>query len=382
LFHAVTRNSLLYLVLFDTPEKGTEEAPFQYSDPPGTASTKHRQNLTVPSPSFPKTPPGSESQALSTFSHYLQNGANQSSERPGSKSNSNIRLRFNILIYFQPFLALTKSASSPRAAADLITRATSAPNTFVFAELLSAPQIQALSSSEEYSSHLTLLKIFSYGTYIDYRSTDLLPELNEAQTLKLRQLSFLSLAKKPAGLTYANLLEALGLETPRELEDLVIAAIYAGLVNATLDPYHQLVAVSSVSPLRDLQPNSIPAMITTLNEWSTRCVSTLADLEKQIAKIKAEALKRHKEETEWTAHVEKLMEDNKNKDKEEKSGGVFGGVGRKLGMGAASKRGMDGEDEDNMEVDDEDGDDERQTRSAKKNKAFNKLAGSFGGFGK
>ena len=177
-------------------------------------------------------------------------------------------------------------------------------------------------------------------------------------------------------------MKALGLETPRELEDLVIAAIYAGLVNATLDPYHQLVAVSSVSPLRDLQPNSIPAMLTTLNEWSTRCVSTLADLEKQIAKIKAEAHKRHKEETEWTAHVEKLMDDNKNKEKEEKSGGIFAGVGRKLGMGAASKRGMDGENEDNMELDDEDGDDERQTRSAKKNKAFKNLAGSFGGFGK
>jgi COP9 signalosome complex subunit 7 len=288
---------------------------------------------------------------------------------------------FNILIYFQPFIALTKSASSPRAAADLITRATSAPNTFVFAELLSAPQIQALSSSEEYSSHLTLLKIFSYGTYADYKSTGSLPELNEAQTLKLRQLSFLSLAKKPADLTYANLLKALGLETPRELEDLVIAAIYGGLVNATLDPYNQLVAVSSVSPLRDLQPNSIPAMLSTLNEWSTRCVSTLADLEKQITKIKAEALKRHKEETEWAAHVEKLME-GKDKDKEEKSSSGFGGMGRKLGGGAASKRGMDGEDEDNMELDDEDVDDERQTRSAKKNKALKNLAGSFGGFGK
>ena len=162
----------------------------------------------------------------------------------------------------------------------------------------------------------------------------------------------------------------------------MISAIYGGLVNATLDPYNQLVAVSSVSPLRDLQPNSIPAMLSTLNEWSARCVSTLADLEKQIAKIRAEAQKRHKEETEWTAHVEKLMEDNKNKDKEEKStGGAFAGIGRKLGGGSASKRGMDGEDDDNMEIDDDDGDDERQTRSAKKNKAFKALAG-FSGFGK
>jgi COP9 signalosome complex subunit 7 len=180
-------------------------------------------------------------------------------------------------------------------------------------------------------------------------------------------------------------LKSLGLETPRELEDLVISAIYAGLVNATLDPYHQLVAVSSVSPLRDLQPNSIPSMLSTLNEWSSRCVSTLADLEKQIASIKAEALKRHKEEVEWAAHVEKLVEgkgESKEKEKEEKSVGVFGGLGRKLGGGAASKRGsggLDGEDDDDMDLDENDGDDERRgSRSAKKNRAFGNLAGAFG----
>ncbi len=207
--------------------------------------------------------------------------------------------------------------------------------------------------------------------------------------LKLRQLSFLSIAKNPADLTYANLLKSLGLETLRELEDLVISAIYAGLVNATLDPYHQLVAVSSVAPLRDLQPNSIPSMLSILNEWSARCVSTLADLEKQIASIKAEALKRHNEEVEWAAHVEKLIEGKgdgkeKQKEKEEKSGGggVFVGLGRKLGGGAASKRGsggLDGEDNDNMDLDEEDGDDERRgSRSAKKNRGFGNLGGAFG----
>ncbi|KAF4632683.1 hypothetical protein G7Y89_g5448 [Cudoniella acicularis] len=280
----------------------------------------------------------------------------------------------------EPFLALTKSASSPRAAADLIARATSAPNTFIFNELLCTPQIQALSNSEEYASHLTLLKVFSYGTYTSYFSTPGLPTLNEAQLLKLRQLSFLSLAKNPADLSYANLMTALGLRTPRELEDLVISAIYAGLVTATLDPYHQLVAVSSVSPLRDLQPNSIPSMIHTLDEWSSRCSSTLLDLEKQIANIKATALRRHKEEQEWEREVEKLVEGKGDKEKENQSdgkggvGSLFSSMGRRLGGGAAAKRGVsvmgiDGEDdEDTMDVDDDDEDasERRGTRSAKK----------------
>jgi hypothetical protein len=67
------------------------------------------------------------------------------------------------------FVVLSKSATSPRAAADLITQATSSPNTFLFAELLHTANIQALRSSKEYSPHLTLLEIFSWGTIADYR---------------------------------------------------------------------------------------------------------------------------------------------------------------------------------------------------------------------
>lgn len=232
-----------------------------------------------------------------------------------------------------------------------------------------------------------MLKIFSYGTYADYKTEGGLPDLNEAQLLKIRQLSFLSLAKSPENLSYEKLLPALGLETTRELEDLVISTIYAGLVNAQLDPHSSRVDVSSVSPLRDIQPNSITSMLSTLSEWSNRCTSTLSDLERQITSIKAEALKRHKEEKEWEKHLEDLSEEKENKNSgnansnqghgddsgngkgkgKEILGGImgssFGGVGRKLGLGqgAASKRGngaLDGEDEDEgvMDLDEDDAD--------------------------
>lgn len=68
----------------------------------------------------------------------------------------------------EPFLALSKSATSPRAAADLITQATSATHTFVFAELLQTPNIQALSQTQEYAGYLKLLEIFAWGTWNDY----------------------------------------------------------------------------------------------------------------------------------------------------------------------------------------------------------------------
>ena len=72
----------------------------------------------------------------------------------------------------EPYLALSKSATSPRAAADLVTQATAAPNTYVFAELLQTPNIQALSQSQEYAPHLRLLEIFSWGTLHAYNSED------------------------------------------------------------------------------------------------------------------------------------------------------------------------------------------------------------------
>lgn len=70
-----------------------------------------------------------------------------------------------------PFIALAKSANSPRAAADLVHQATSSPNTYVFAELLQQPNIQALASNEQYASSLTLLQTFAWGTWESYHGT-------------------------------------------------------------------------------------------------------------------------------------------------------------------------------------------------------------------
>ena len=67
-----------------------------------------------------------------------------------------------------PYLALAKSATSPRAAADLITQATSAQNTYVFAELLHQPNVQALQNHEQYGSSYELLKTFAWGTWEEY----------------------------------------------------------------------------------------------------------------------------------------------------------------------------------------------------------------------
>lgn len=90
----------------------------------------------------------------------------------------------------EPFVALSKSANSPRAAADLVTQATSAPNTYVFAELLQTPNIQALRKSEEYAPSLTLLEIFAWGTWADYKCERIPERRDRLDSRPLRLISF------------------------------------------------------------------------------------------------------------------------------------------------------------------------------------------------
>lgn len=207
----------------------------------------------------------------------------------------------------QPFLALHKSATSPIAAADLVTRATSAPNTYLFSELLHTPAVQSLASSPDHGPFLTLLQIFSYGTYADYRSTSGLPKLSDAQTLKLRQLSLLTLARDRRNLTYEKLAANLELASPRDLENLVVTAVYAGLLDATLDPHRQVVQVNSIAPLRDLAPGAIPPIMDKLGAWSDRCGSTLAELEAEIQTIRNKATQRQKLQEHNEKEVQRLI---------------------------------------------------------------------------
>jgi COP9 signalosome complex subunit 7 len=165
---------------------------------------------------------------------------------------------------------------------------------------LQTPPIAALADSPEFAAYHRLLQIFSYGTWGTYRAAAAddqarLPALSDAQALKLRQLSLLTLARDRANLSYAALQQHLGLGSARELEDLVITAIYAGLVNATLDPARQAVQVASVAPLRDLAPGAVPDLVAALRLWSAKCSDTLADLDARTARIRAAAAVRERE---------------------------------------------------------------------------------------
>lgn len=178
-----------------------------------------------------------------------------------------------------------------------------------------------------------------------------LPPLSDLQSHKLRQLTLLSLSASPSNLTYPHLLTTLSLPTVRALEDLVISTIYSGLLTAKLNTQTQRVDVSSVSPLRDLRPGSIPALNSALGAWEVRCIAVLDDLENQIKEIKQKALERRKRELRDDGAVEKLVQEAKMGAMrfQDDRGKVLGGK-RGAGEVAGPMIGASGNDE--MDLDD------------------------------
>lgn len=174
-----------------------------------------------------------------------------------------------------------------------------------------------------------------------------LPALSDAQTLKLRLLSLLTIASsktQSSNLTYNSLAAHLSLPSPIDLEHLVTQAIYSNLMAATLNPAAQTVVITSVSPLRDLAPGSVETMMAELEAWSQRCDSVLSELEAEIDKVKASAAKRRREEVRVERQIKGVMEAER---------GSGQGV---LGRGGHNTRGAlkgqdDGDDDDVMEID-------------------------------
>nr|XP_014337563.1 PREDICTED: COP9 signalosome complex subunit 7a isoform X1 [Bos mutus] len=205
----------------------------------------------------------------------------------------------------EQFLLLAKSAKGA-ALATLIHQVLEAPGVYVFGELLDMPNVREktgcllslLSAAVEsenqgeggelaesdFASTFRLLTVFAYGTYADYLAEARnLPPLTEAQKNKLRHLSVVTLAAKVKCIPYAVLLEALALRNVRQLEDLVIEAVYADVLRGSLDQRHQRLEVD-YSIGRDIQRQDLSAIARTLQEWCVGCEVVLSGIEEQVSR--------------------------------------------------------------------------------------------------
>ncbi|KAH8966549.1 hypothetical protein BDL97_03G030900 [Sphagnum fallax] len=197
------------------------------------------------------------------------------------------------------FVLLARDARG-RAAAELITHATSNPQLFAFSELLSCNHIAELKGTE-HSGALDLLRLFAHGIWSDYKSNaQMLPALEPQQELKLKQLTVMTLAERSKVLPYDLLMQQLNISNVRELEDLLINdCMYSGIVRGKLDQRRRCFEVHFAAG-RDLRPDQLDNMIQTLATWLGNSDNLLLTIQEKIkwADSMSEVDRRHKKEVE------------------------------------------------------------------------------------
>ncbi|KAI5992218.1 hypothetical protein EDD15DRAFT_2445403 [Pisolithus albus] len=242
-----------------------------------------------------------------------------------------MELGANFAARLEPFLLMSKSAKGA-AAAKLIQDATAAPGVFVFAELLDMPNIQELSTNKQYEPYFSLLQLFSYRTYRYYlENKDSFPPLNSAQTTKLKYLSIVSLASERRILPYSLLLEELQMPTIRELEDLIIDAIYLDILRGKFDQKEQQLEIEYTMG-RDLEPGQLEKVLAALQNWASTTASVLEALDMKLVEA-AEHRRSVRTEIELheelcTANLKEVQERLKeSKQSSRKTGPYPGGAG-------------------------------------------------------
>ncbi|WKX90303.1 hypothetical protein Q1695_009278 [Nippostrongylus brasiliensis] len=163
------------------------------------------------------------------------------------------------------------------------------PRILNVSEMFNCPGIQALQQTNPLL--FKTLQVFSYGTVKDLpKEVDLPP----AALSKLRQLSLISLAANSSSnrqLPYAEVMQFLELSATRELEDIVIDAIYNKLIKARLDSKGQFVEVDDWAS-RDTPLEAIPDIIDMFQQFSHRVAdvrqSALQDADRRDAQVLAD----------------------------------------------------------------------------------------------
>jgi len=164
----------------------------------------------------------------------------------------------------------------------LISKVLSAPDVYVFGELLALPTIKELEKDENGKQHYRLLEIFAYGKYCNYKEeASSLPKLSDRQNQKLKHLTLAALASEHRVIPYPKLLSELDVPNLTELGDLIIDALYKNVVVGKLDHEKQEFQVDSTIG-RDVREKDIDRMISVLTGWEKQTEEILKDIEQKI----------------------------------------------------------------------------------------------------
>ncbi|XP_054061479.1 COP9 signalosome complex subunit 7b isoform X2 [Rissa tridactyla] len=204
----------------------------------------------------------------------------------------------------EQFILLAKGTSGSALTA-LINQVLEAPGVYVFGELLELTNVQELAEGSN-AAYFQLLNLFAYGTYPDYvANKDNLPELTTTQKNKLKHLTIVSLASRMKCIPYSVLLKDLDMRNLRELEDLIIEAVYTDIIQGKLDQRNQVLEVDFCIG-RDIQKKDISNIVKTLQEWCDGCEAVLLGIEQQV--LRANQYKENHHRTQQQVEMEEAQQ--------------------------------------------------------------------------
>lgn len=178
------------------------------------------------------------------------------------------------------FLILAKTAKGA-ALREMVKQAIEARDLYFFGELLELAPIQELEKDAEGLPFFRLLNLFAYGIYKEYMEHPTnFPALSATMKTKLRHLTVATLATKHKYLAYSSLLEQLDMENTRQLENLLISAIYANVIHGKLDQQNSRLEVDWTIG-RDIQPADLDNILSTVDAWCGACAGMLQTIQTQ-----------------------------------------------------------------------------------------------------
>jgi len=128
---------------------------------------------------------------------------------------------------------------------------------------------------------------------------------------KLRLLTVVSLAEQNKVLAYSLLMSELDISTVRDLEDLVIEGISAGVVQGKLDQKSSYFEVDFVIG-RDIRKSDIGSIVSVLSGWCDNCDTMLRDIESQADKLNTEKQQHVNHKAALESKINELKQQLKN----------------------------------------------------------------------
>ncbi|TPX44048.1 hypothetical protein SeMB42_g03184 [Synchytrium endobioticum] len=211
----------------------------------------------------------------------------------------------------EQFLLLAKGTKGG-ACVKLIGDVLGAYGVYVFGEFLDMQNVRELAANSEFEPYHRLLCIFAYGTYQDYKeNASSLPPLSPTQLQKLKHLSLVTLSEQTRSLKYEQLQQYLDIDSIRELEDLIIDAIYNGVIKGKLDQKKSSLEVEYAMG-RDLRPaGQSAAILSLLSNWIATSETLLKALDEKVLEINVSNAAYKADKEEWEKNLEKMKADLK-----------------------------------------------------------------------